>query len=99
MAQHLAKVISQFNGCLAPSWSFTDWHLLQQQRALLTDHQMWRKSGFYCGEDVIKISLNLVDYFIRSLVLKKKREKIARSVHACSGDKDGTKRLPVTCHL
>lgn len=60
---------------------------------------MWRKSGFYCGEDVIKISLNLVDYFIRSLVLKKKREKIARSVHACSGDKDGTKRLPVTCHL
>lgn len=41
--------------------------------SIATDHQIRRESGFYYGEDVIKLGLNqtLVDYLLRSLALKR----------------------------
>lgn len=47
------------------------WRLDNSQQQ--TDHQIRRASGFYYGEDVIKLGLNqtLVDYLLRSLALKR----------------------------
>ena len=48
-------------------------HNSSTANSITTDHQIRRESGFYYGEDVIKLGLNqtLVDYLLRSLALKR----------------------------